>query len=143
MDCSMSRFACSRRPWRPNGSTAKQSLHVRLDEALRLCLDLSHAAVRRVRAEQLQARHLPLLDSEITNADEVRGCFRERLRRREDSVRRCVRPSRRALVSPGHGESTIPPCVPRDTADSARKLRLRRSAPIAQRMEHAPSKRLL
>ncbi|MFE1029548.1 hypothetical protein ACFW5I_34210 [Streptomyces sp. NPDC058818] len=33
--------------------------------------DLGHAATRRVRARQRQARHLPLLGSEITNADEV------------------------------------------------------------------------
>ncbi|MFF0698059.1 hypothetical protein ACFYU4_36165 [Streptomyces tendae] len=54
-----------------------------LDEALHVGLDLSkmrhdlrHAAIRRVRAEQLQARHLPLLGSEITNAEKVPDCFR-------------------------------------------------------------------
>lgn len=80
---------------------AEQRLHVYLDEILHLGLDpgktrndLSHAASRRIRAEQLQARHLPLLSSEITNADEVRDCFRERLRGREDSVRLLVRPDR-------------------------------------------------
>ncbi|MEU7212616.1 acyl-CoA dehydrogenase family protein [Streptomyces sp. NPDC044989] len=65
---------------------AQQRLHVRLDKALHIGLDLSktrhdlgYGAVHRVRAEQLQARHLPLLGSEITNADEARDCFRKRL----------------------------------------------------------------
>ncbi|MFF0706486.1 hypothetical protein ACFYVC_40025 [Streptomyces tendae] len=60
---------------------------MRLDEALHFGLDLSktrhdirHADIRRVRAEQLQARHLPLLGSESTNADVVRDCFRDGLR---------------------------------------------------------------
>ncbi|MFD9601266.1 hypothetical protein [Streptomyces sp. NPDC059970] len=49
---------------------------MRLDEALYICLDLSktrhdlgHAAIRRIRAEQLQPRHLPLLGSGIFNAE--------------------------------------------------------------------------
>ncbi|MGY4958566.1 hypothetical protein [Streptomyces nigrescens] len=47
---------------------------MRLNEALHICLDLSktrhdlsHAALR---VEQLQARHLPILDSAIRNIEE-------------------------------------------------------------------------
>ncbi len=52
----------------------EHGLHVRLDEVLHIALFLGqmrhylgHAVFPRV--EQLQARHLPLLGSEITNAE--------------------------------------------------------------------------
>ncbi|MEU3694433.1 hypothetical protein AB0E75_02175 [Streptomyces griseoviridis] len=47
-----------------------ETLHIGLDLSTTR-RDLGHAASGRVRAEQLQARHLPLLGSESTNADEV------------------------------------------------------------------------
>jgi hypothetical protein len=82
---------------------------MRLDEALHICLDLSktrhdlgHAAIPRIRAEQLQARHLPLLGSEITNADEVQDRFRKRLRWCEDGVRSTIETTGRCLRPTGH-----------------------------------------
>lgn len=56
-----------------------------------------------------------------------------------DVTGRRVLPDQGALASPGHRESVIPPCVPRDPGESSRKPHLRRSAPVAQRMEQASS----
>nr|WSZ99053.1 hypothetical protein OH820_28345 [Streptomyces sp. NBC_00857] len=61
-----------------------KALHIRLDIS-KTRHDLSHAAFRRM--EQLQARHLPLLDSKIENAAEGQVCFRAGLRAREEDVR--------------------------------------------------------
>lgn len=92
---------------------AQHRLHVPLDEALHIRLDISktrrdlrHTAICRV--EQLQARHLPLLGSEIDNAGRLQDCFRQGLRCRGESVRAYVRPDRGALASLGHQGSTIP-----------------------------------
>lgn len=107
---------------------AQQRLHVRLDETLYIGLDLSkmrhdlgHAAIRRIRAEQLQARHLPLLGSESINTEGVRDCFRERLRGCEDSVRAFVRPDFGALVPPVTGSPRFPHVSPNTPDDASRR----------------------
>ncbi|MFJ8112363.1 hypothetical protein [Streptomyces sp. NPDC096132] len=63
-------------------------LHIRLGLS-KMRHDLCHAAVRR--SEQLQTRHLPLLDSKIENVMERQVCFREDLRASEDAVSSYVR----------------------------------------------------